>query len=329
MLSKKKILVTGGAGYIGSHVVEILIKNKFEVVIIDNLSTGSKKLIHKKAYFIKSDITNKKKILSIIKKNNISSIVHLAASLNISEAEKNKKKYYKNNIVGTKNLLDACKYYNIENFIFSSSCAVYGNVNGSVKESKKPNPKSYYGYSKYLGEKLILNYSKKNKFNYAILRYFNVAGASKSGKIGELETSHGHLIKNLSIQAKKKNPKIEIYGNNYKTKDGTCVRDYMHVCDLADIHLKAINYLLQTKKSFIINSGYGHGYSVLQIVKKFKKIKKKTSYFFKERRPGDVDQVFANTDRLKRILKFKPKFNNIETILKSAIAWEKKITKNF
>jgi UDP-glucose 4-epimerase len=319
------ILITGGAGYIGSHIVEQLIKNKRNVIILDNLVTGYKKLINKKAKFIKADIKNKSKVIKIIKDNNITSIIHLAAYLNVSEAEKNKKKYYQNNIVGTKNLLEACKNSSVKNIIFSSSCAVYGNVKGSVGENRKPNPQGYYGYTKYKGEELVKKLSLKYKFNFGILRYFNVAGASPSGKIGEIETSHGHLIKNLAIQSLKKKPKIKIFGNNYKTRDGTCIRDYVHVSDLADIHIKGLNYLQRNQKSFILNCGYGKGYSVKQIVNIFKKITKDVDVSYQKRRPGDIAQVYANTKKFKKILKWVPKYNNIKLIIQSAIKWEKKL----
>ena len=319
------ILITGGAGYIGSHIVEQLIKNKRNVIILDNLVTGYKKLINKKAKFIKADIKNKSKVIKIIKDNNITSIIHLAAYLNVSEAEKNKKKYYQNNIVGTKNLLEACKNSSVKNIIFSSSCAVYGNVKGSVGENKKPNPQGYYGYTKYKGEELVKKLSLKYKFNFGILRYFNVAGASPSGKIGEIETSHGHLIKNLAIQSLKKKPKIKIFGNNYKTRDGTCIRDYVHVSDLADIHIKGLNFLKKNEKSFILNCGYGKGYSVQQIVNISKKIKKNVEVQYQKRRPGDIAQVYANTKKFKKTFKWRPKYNNIKLIIQSAIKWEKKL----
>tara|TARA_Y100000389_G_scaffold86940_1_gene83593 strand:- start:712 stop:1686 length:975 start_codon:yes stop_codon:yes gene_type:complete len=321
------ILITGGAGYIGSHIVEQLIKSDEKVVILDNLVTGHIKLINKKAKFIKADIKNKSQIISIIRDNNITSIIHLAAYLNISEAEKNKKKYFKNNIIGTKNLLEACKNSKVENIIFSSSCSIYGNVKGSVSENKKPNPQGYYGYTKYKGEELIKKFSKQYKFNYGILRYFNVAGASPSGKIGEIEKSHGHLIKNLAIQSLKKKPIIKIFGNDYKTKDGTCIRDYIHVSDLADIHIKGLKYLKDKQKSFILNCGYGKGYSVQQIVNIFKKIKKGVEVKYQRRRSGDIAQVYANTKKFKKILRWRPKNNNIRLIIKSAIKWEKKLNK--
>jgi UDP-glucose 4-epimerase len=325
----KNILVTGGAGYIGSHIVEQLIKNKEKVIIIDNLVTGYKKLINKKAKFIKADIKNKSKITKIIKDYNISSIVHLAAYLNVSEAEKNKKKYFQNNIIGTKNLLEACKNSSVKNIIFSSSCSIYGNVKGSVSENRKPNPQGYYAYTKYKSEELIKKFSKQNKFNYGILRYFNVAGASPSGKIGEIEKSHGHLIKNLAIESLKKKPKIKIFGDDYITRDGTCIRDYVHVCDLADIHIRGLNYLEKNRKSFILNCGYGKGYSVQQIVNIFKKIKKGVKIQYQKRRLGDIAQVYANTKKFKKILMWRPKYNNIKFIIQSAIQWEKKLNKDF
>ena len=323
--SKINILVTGGAGYIGSHIVELLVKDKKKIIILDNLVTGYKKLINKKAIFIKADIKNKLKIKKIIKDFKINSIIHLAAYLNVSEAEKNKSKYYQNNIIGTKNLLDACKNSSVKNIIFSSSCSIYGNVKGSVGENKKPNPQGYYGYTKYKGEELVKKLSLKYKFKYGILRYFNVAGASPSGKIGEIEKSHGHLIKNLAIQSQKKTAHIKIFGNNYKTEDGTCIRDYVHVSDLADIHIKGLKYLENNKKSFILNCGYGKGYSVLQIVNIFKKIKNGVGVQYRKRRPGDIAQVYANTKKFKKTLKWRPKYNNIRLIIKSAIKWEKKL----
>jgi len=319
-----KILLSGGAGYIGSHITEHLIDRKYDVIILDNLITGHKRLINQKANFIKGDINNKKLLSNIIKQYNISTIIHLAAYLNVSEAEKKKLKYWNNNIKGTVNLLSACKNSNVRNFIFSSSCSIYGNVKGIVNERAKPNPQGYYAYTKFKGEELIKKYSKKYKFKYGILRYFNVAGASSTGKIGQIE-SNGQLIKNIAIQSLKKNPVIKIFGNNYPTKDGTCVRDYIHVSDLADIHIKGLNYLEKKKKSFILNCGYGKGYSVQEIVTIFKKIKKNLTINYQKRRPGDIAQAYSNTKKLNKLLKWKPKYNNINKIIKSAIEFEKKL----
>jgi len=320
------ILVTGGAGYIGSHIIELLVKKKFKVFIYDNLVTGYKKLINKKAVFIKGDIKNSKLLIKTINDNNINSIIHLAGYLNISEGQKNKKKYYKNNVIGTLNLVKACKNSTVKNIIFSSSCSIYGNIKGSVSEKNIPKPKSYYAFTKYKSEEIIKKYGKKFNFKYGILRYFNVAGASPSGKIGEIEKSYGHLIKNLAIQSTKLRPKVDIFGNNYNTKDGTCIRDYIHVSDLADIHILVLKKISSSKKSLILNCGYGKGYSVKEIVEIFKKIKKGVIIKYKKKRIGDVAQIYSDNSKLKKILKWKPKFNNIQTILKSAINWEKKLT---
>ena len=247
----------------------------------------------------------------------------MAAYLNVNEAEKNKKKYYKNNIEGTLNLVHACKGSKVKTIIFSSSCSIYGNCKGSVSEKTKPNPQGYYAYTKFKGEEIIKKYAKKYNYQYGILRYFNVAGASSSGKVGEINTSHGHLIKNIAIQSLKKKPSISIYGNDYKTKDGTCIRDYMHVSDLTDIHIKTLKFINTKSKSLTLNCGYGKGYSVLDIVKILKNIKKKLIVNYKPKRDGDIAQVYADTKKFQKNLRWKPKYNNINKIIKSAIKWEK------
>ena len=192
---------------------------------------------------------------------------------------------------------------------------------------KKPNSQGYYAYTKYKGEEIVRKYAKKYNYRYAILRYFNVAGASNSNKIGEIQRSYGHLIKNLAIQSLKKKPKIFIYGNDYNTKDGTCVRDYVHVSDLADIHIKSLSHINAKSKSIVLNCGYGKGYSVLDLVNIFKKMNKKLIIHFAKRRPGDIAQVYADIKKLKKILKWKPKHNDLKKIIKSAFKWEKSINK--
>ena len=321
------ILVTGGAGYIGSHIVEQLVKTKARIIIIDNLTTGYKKLINKKAIFVKGDIKNFKKLSKTVNKYKIDSIIHLAACLNISEAERNKKKYFQNNVRGTLNLIKCCNSSNIKSIVFSSSCSIYGDTNGAVNENKRANPKGYYARTKYEGEKIIIKYAKKFNYKYAILRYFNIAGASSSNKIGEINSSHGHLFKNIAIQSLKKKPVIKVYGSDYKTKDGTCVRDYMHVSDLSVAHVKALKYLKEKSKSVILNCGYGKGYSVLEILRIFKKIRKNLNINFVQRREGDVATVYSDTKKFKKTIKMKIKYNNVRKILKSSIRWEK-ILKN-
>ena len=319
------ILITGGAGYIGSHVAERLIKDKFKVFIIDNLSTGSKKLINNKATFYKLDITQTNQVKNILLSRNIDTVIHLAGKLNVLESENHPELYYKNNVQGTKSLLDACKNSFVNTFIFSSSCTVYGNKKKFFKENSKKFPISYYGKTKLECENLIKNYFKGN---FCILRYFNVAGSSASKKIGQINTND-QLFKKLTSEVLKKKPVFNIYGFDYKTKDGTCVRDYIHINDLVDVHLKVLKKLNCTNKSTIINCGYGYGYSVLQIIKEFMKFTKNKTVTinYLKKRKGDVEIAVANVSKLKKYLYWKPRFNNLKKIIKDCILWEKKLKK--
>ena len=321
----KNILITGGAGYIGSHVTEVLLKNKKNVFIVDNLSTGYKKLINTNANFFKIDINNSKKMHEIIIKNNIDSVIHLAAVLSVGESEKNPKKYKKINIIGTKKLLLAIDKTNVRNIIFSSTCAVYKDGYLKVSEKTKLEPTSVYGKTKLKGEKLIKFFCKKNKINYGILRFFNVAGASSSGKIGQINQGD-QLFKNLSVEVQKKYPVFKIYGNNYRTKDGTCVRDYIHVSDIAEIHHKVLEKINHTNTSKILNCGYGKGISVIQSINEFKKHTNHSLQIIKlKKRKGDMVKITANNKNLKKFINWMPKNNKLSTIVKSCIQWEKKI----
>ena len=321
----KNILITGGAGYIGAHIADILVKNKKKIYIIDNLSTGFRRLINKKAKFFNLDIKETQKIKKIIIKNKIDSIIHLAASLSIGVGEKHPKQYYKNNVLGTKSLLNACIKTTVKNFIFSSTAAVYKDGLRIVKENSQIKPMSVYGKTKIKAEKIITSNLKKNNINYAILRYFNVCGASLSGKIG-LITKGDHLFKNLAMETIKNNPKIKIYGNDYNTPDKTAIRDYIHVSDLAEIHIKVLNKIDKINKSSILNCGYNKGISVLEAVNTFKKYNKKNfEISYLNRRPGDMEMIIANNKKLKRFIKWRPKFQNISKIVESCIKWEKKL----
>jgi len=324
----KNILITGGAGYIGSHVAEILCKTKNNIFIVDNLSTGFKRLINKKTYFYNLNILNTKKIREIILKKKIDSVIHLAASLIIETGEKCPKLYFKNNVTGTKSVLSACKNSTVKNFIFSSTAAIYKDGQKIVNENSKILPKSVYGKTKLKAENQIILQCKKNKINYAILRYFNVCGASFSGKIGPIGKGD-HLFKNISSSVIKKNSIIKVYGNDYSTLDGTAIRDYIHVSDLASIHLKILRKISATKKSKIINCGYGKGISVLEVINAFKKqIKKKITIKYKERRAGDLEMIIANNKSLLKFINWKPQYNNLDKIVKSCLNWEKTINKN-
>ena len=321
---KDKILVTGGAGYIGSKVSYDLLKQGHKVFIIDNLSTGYKSSIPKKANFFLCNILDKKKIINIIKKNNINIVMHFAASLSVEESEKNPKKYFKNNVLGTQKILEAALFCNIKYFVFSSTCSVYGDVKKEVDENQTLEPKSIYAKTKLRSELLIKKLSVKNNFYYSILRYFNVAGADLQNNIGCIN-NNGQLFKNLCISIKNKNYKIKIYGKDYDTKDGTCVRDYIHLNDISKIHCLALKSLKKNKKSFIINCGYGKGYSVLEIIESFEKyINKKFKRTFKRRRAGDIAMVIADIKQMNKIINFRQTKDALKKIIISSVDWELK-----
>lgn len=323
----KNILITGGAGYIGSHVIEKLIKRKKRVFIVDNLVTGYKKLINKKAKFYKLNILKTKKLRNIILKNKINSVIHLAASLSIGIGEKFPKRYFKNNVIGTQSLLNACKLTGVKNFIFSSTAAVYKDGLYKVTEKSKIKPKSVYGKTKLKAENIIIKNCKKYKINYGILRYFNVVGASPSGNIG-LINKGDHLFKNFSMEILKKKPIFKVYGQNYKTPDKTTIRDYVHISDLAEIHIKVLDKISLIKKSVILNCGYGKGISVMKVAKEFKtQSKNKVNILIQDRRAGDMEKTVAENKKLLKFIKWKPKYNKLNFLVKNSIKWEQKCFK--
>ncbi len=322
----KNILITGGAGYIGSHIAEILLKKNKKIFLIDNLSTGHRKLINKKAKFFKLDIHNKDKVRKIIEKYHIDSIIHLAAHLIIGEGQKKPKKYFKNNVLGTQKILEACKRTKVKNFIFSSTAAIYKEGQYKVSEDSQIKPKTVYGKTKIKAESLIKKFSKKNKINYGILRYFNIAGSSPSGNIGLVNKKSDHLFKNFSIELMKKKPKLNIYGTDYKTKDGSCIRDFIHVSDIAEIHYLVLEKINKLNTSKILNCGYNKGTSVMEVAKEFKRqSSKKVDIVYANKRKDDLIKIIASNNKLRRFVKWRPKFNNLTKIVKSCIVWEKNI----
>lgn len=321
----EKILITGGAGYIGSHLTNSMVNKKKMVVSVDDLSTGHKNLINKKSVFYKLNI-NSKKIKKICAKHKITSLIHLAASLSVEESEKNPIKYYNNNFLNTMKLLNNIKDSKIKKIIFASTCSVYGESNLPFKENSKIDPKNNYGFSKYLCEEFIKNFCKKNYINYAILRYFNVAGSDYKNNIGQIN-NNGQLIKNICANILKNKP-ILVFGTDYNTKDGTCVRDYIHIKDLTDIHIKALNYL-NKKKNIILNCGYQKPSSVLEVINSFKKnSKNKITIKFSKRRTGDPAIAYANNSKLRKLINFKPKFANLDKIVMDSLYFEKKLLEN-
>ena len=320
-----KALVTGGAGYIGSTVANFLLDQGHDVTIIDNLSTGIKKNIPYKATFFKVDISNTKKIKKILVKNNFDIVFHFAAFINNEESIKFPKKYYKNNYTNGKIFFQSCLDCKINNFIYSSTAAVYGNKNKKVNENDKLNPLSAYPKSKLKLEDFLKK--NKSKISCVVLRYFNVAGVDKKLRSGFNVNSGYNLILNLCAASLKKKIFV-INGNNYNTSDGTTVRDYIDVVDLANIHLLAAKLVLKKKIFKVFNCGYGQGFSVKQILDKFNIVSKnKIKYRVGERRASDIIISIANPKKLKHYTGWKPKFNNLEKIVSSSLKWYKKNTK--
>ena len=320
-----KILLTGGAGYIGSHTSLALLDNGHKVTIIDNLSTGNKSLLPPNAKFIECDIQDETIITNLLKKESFDILMHFAGYIQVEESIKNPEKYFKNNTDNSKILFDICAENNLTNIIFSSTAAAYGNpINEKpILEDSLLKPINPYGESKIQTEKYLQNNSN---LNFIILRYFNVAGADPQMRSGLISKNPTHLIKIASEVAVDKRDKIIIYGNDYLTPDGTAVRDYIHVSDLASIHLKAAEYLLEKKQSEIINCGYGKGFSVKDVLAVVNTINdKKITIEEGERRAGDSSMLVSNVSKLNNLLKWKPKHNDLNFIIKTAIDWEKKL----
>ena len=323
-----KILLTGGAGYIGSHTSLALLDAGHQVTIIDNLSTGNKQLIPLNSSFIECNINDIKIIGELIKKQKFDVLMHFAGFIKVEESVHNPKKYFKNNTENAKILFDTCAGYGLKNIIFSSTAAAYGNSNNfdTVDEMTKLRPLNPYGESKIKTEKYLQN---NPNFKYIILRYFNVAGADPLMRSGIINKKATHLIKIASEVAVGKRDKITIFGDDYPTPDGTAIRDYIHVSDLADIHVKAAEHIIKHQQSNIINCGYGKGFSVKEVLKIFNDVNDKKITIEKgKRRSGDSMMLVSNTTKLCKIFNWYPKYNDMAFIVKTAIDWEKKILNN-
>lgn len=327
----KNILVTGGAGFIGGQACHSLVDSGFNVSIIDNLSTGSDKFLPKSVRFFKEDLKNIDSINEIFKNNNFDAVLHFASSIKNDESTLEPLNYYKNNTINTLNLLDNMVKYNIKNLIFSSSASVYGapKVNkGKFKENYPTNPLTPYGYSKMFSERFIIDICSREKINAIILRYFNVAGADLKYRTGQITNNSEHLIKVICKYLTGKLDKLYVFGNNYKTKDGTCVRDYLHVQDLINAHLLSLNYLLKSKNNYveIFNCGSQNGYSVLEVIRETEHIiQNKITFSIEKRRKGDPESLIADSSKIKKMLGWKIK-HNLSRIILDSLNWEKKKT---
>ncbi|GMO43845.1 MAG: UDP-glucose 4-epimerase GalE [Termitinemataceae bacterium] len=324
----KNILVTGGAGYIGSHTVRELRDAGHTVWVYDNLSEGHKEAlvpsIIAEDHFIQNDINDAATLDNFFSKNKIDVVMHFCAHAYVGESVVNPEKYYKNNVAATLNLLGVMKQHNVNRFIFSSSCATYGEPKYiPIDENHPQDPISPYGETKYFVERILKSYSKAYGLNFAALRYFNAAGAHPDGSIGESHRIETHLIPLVlkTLTGEKKD--IIVFGSDYETADGTCIRDYIHVCDLAAAHRLAMEYICSTQHDALINLGTGSGVSVKEVISICEKVTgKKVPVVVQGRRVGDPAVLTANSSMAERLLGFKPAHPDIHDIIKTAWYWE-------
>ncbi|TVP61316.1 MAG: UDP-glucose 4-epimerase GalE [Nodularia sp. (in: Bacteria)] len=319
----KKVLVTGGAGYIGSHVVRQLGEAGYDVVVYDNCSTGSPQaVLH--GELIVGDLKDSECLSQVFSQHQFTAVLHFAASLNVPESVSHPLDYYANNTCNTLNLLRCCHSMGVKQIIFSSTAAVYGQPETiPVTESSPTEPINPYGRSKLACEWLIRDYAKASDLRYVILRYFNVAGAEPSGRLGQMLKDASHLIRVTCDTALQRRTEVKIFGTDFPTPDGTAIRDYIHVEDLAAAHLDALTYLEQGKESQILNCGYGQGYSVREVIERVKVISGVDFPVIEtERRPGDPACVIAGADQIGKLLGWQPKYNDLDQIVSTTLAWE-------
>lgn len=322
----KQILVTGGAGYIGSHTIKQLGEAGYDIVVYDNLSTGiSSNITYGKLEL--GDLADRATLDRVFAEHNFDAVLHFAASISVPESVVQPLAYYSNNTANTLNLLHCCQKFGVNKFIFSSTAAVYGQPETNpITEDTIPQPLNPYGSSKLMSERLIQDYAVASELRYVILRYFNVAGAEVGGTLGQSGKKASHLIKVTCDAALGRRPNVSIFGTDFDTPDGTGIRDYIHVDDLARAHVDALTYLSNDSPSQILNCGYGQGYSVRQVIDKVREISGVDFTVIEaERRAGDPACVISAADRITKILNWQPRYNDLDLIVRTALAWEKKL----
>ena len=320
-----KLLVLGGAGYIGSHTATELLDNGHEVVIADNLVTGYREAVPEKATFYQGDLRDKDFLVDLLTKEKVDAVIHFAAFSLVGESVTNPLKYYENNLYGTKVLLDAMIETGVDKIVFSSTAATYGEPeNIPILESDRTCPTNPYGETKLAMEKMISWAAKAHGLRYVSLRYFNACGAHKSGKIGEAHNPESHLIPLVLQVPNGKREFVSIYGNDYDTPDGTCIRDYIHVTDLAKAHILAVEYLMNGGESDIFNLGNGVGYSVKEVIETARKVTGHPIPAKEEpRRAGDPARLVASGEKARKILGWEPEIKDLADIISSAWKWHK------
>jgi len=325
-MTKGAILVTGGAGYIGSHVVRQLGEAGERVVVVDNLSTGfADAILH--GDFVEGNMGDQDLIRDVLKKYDVDSVIHFAAHTIVPESVENPLKYYGNNTCNSRNLLECCKEAGVKHVIFSSTAAVYGIPDTDYADENSPiSPINAYGTSKLMTEWMLRDLSASSDLTHVALRYFNVAGSDPAGRIGQSTKQATLLIKVACEAAVGKRDKVYIFGTDYPTVDGTGVRDYIHVEDLASAHLKALEYLRNGGSSATLNCGYGHGYSVREVLDMVGKVNGTPLNIIEEdRRAGDPPALIAKADKIREVLGWTPEHDDLEFIVKTSLEWEKKL----
>ncbi len=329
-----KILVTGGAGYIGSHTVRQLIRAGFEVTVIDNLYSGFRWAVDEAAEFVQADVGNYALVCDLLNDRNIDAVIHFAGYVIVFESVDDPLKYYRNNTVNSQRLIQACQDCGVSQFLFSSTCSVYGESNGKpIAEDTPLNPINPYARSKLMTEWMLQDTARgrspdgqDSAFRYIALRYFNVAGASVDGGLGQSTPEATHLIKVASEVACGKRDKMEIFGTDYPTPDGTCIRDYIHVDDLASAHVMALGYLLDGGAATTLNCGYGKGYSVREVVDVMRRVSGRDLIAEEsDRRAGDPPVLIANNRKIRDTLGWTPQHDDLELICRNALDWERQL----
>jgi UDP-glucose 4-epimerase len=324
------VLVTGGAGYIGSHMVLALAEAGESVVVIDNLSTGFSTSLPEGVPLFIGDAADENLVEGVIAAHGVESIVHFAGSVVVPDSMRDPLGYYRNNTMTTRSLLNAAVKCGVNRFIFSSTAAVYGNPDRiPVTEDAPTRPLSPYGSSKLMTEIMLHDVASAHGMNYVVLRYFNVAGADPLARIGLATTGATHLLKIAVEAATGQRAKIEVYGVDYPTPDGSCIRDFIHVSDLAQAHRAALSYLRGGGASATLNCGYGRGYSVLETIAAVRRVSGRNfAVQHAARRPGDIMTMVADTRRMRKALDWTPQYDNLETIAAHALAWEEKLLRD-
>jgi UDP-glucose 4-epimerase len=323
------ILVTGGAGYIGSHVVKELLRQGYQPIVFDNLQTGHRKAV-KNALFIEGDLSDTKRLRETLQSNSIEAVLHFAADCLVGESVCEPTKYFKNNVINALQLIEILEAFKIRKFVFSSSAAVYGEPKEiPISEGHPCVPTNPYGETKWIFEKVLHAFYDTGKLDSISLRYFNAAGADPEGELGEDHSQETHLIP-LVIKAAMEESSVPVYGKDYNTPDGTCVRDYIHVTDLADAHILALRKLEEGRTSGVFNLGNGNGYSVREVIETVKKVTgKKVTAVDSPRRPGDPARLVASSERITKELGWIPKYPDLEAIVETAYRWHRDHPKGY